>query len=164
MRSGGTLRERAEGNTIGEAARLTGVSAKAIRYYEASGLLPAPPRGANTYRRYGQAEINRLVLLRRIRLLGVPLAVARPLLAGAAGARCADVQRELSALVARRLRAIDQEVAGLLTLRRDLEGYQRRLEACQDGSDLSDMAFSACRDVSCLAEASACEGANCDDC
>jgi MerR family copper efflux transcriptional regulator len=163
MRSNGTVRERVEGHTIGEVARLTGVSAKAIRYYEASGLLPAPPRGANAYRRYGQAEINRLVLLRRIRLLGVPLAVARPLLAGATDARCADVQRELTALVARRLRAIDQEVAELLTLRSDLEGYQRRLEACQHESDQADMAFSACRDVSCLAEASACEGANCDD-
>ncbi|HEY7984501.1 MAG TPA: MerR family DNA-binding transcriptional regulator [Ktedonobacterales bacterium] len=158
------VRERAEGHTIGEVARLTGVSAKAIRYYEASGLLPAPPRGANAYRRYGQAEINRLVLLRRIRLLGVPLAVARPLLAGATDARCADVQRELTALVARRLSAIDREVAELLTLRRDLAGYHRRLAACQNESDQSNMAFSACRDVSCLTMASACEGDACDDC
>jgi MerR family transcriptional regulator, copper efflux regulator len=162
MQTSGTVRDRTEGHTIGEVARLTGVSAKAIRYYEARGLLPAPPRGANAYRRYGQAEVNRLILLRRIRLLGVPLAVARPLLAGATDARCADVQRELTALVARRLRAIDQEVAELLTLRQDLANYQRRLEACQKESDQSDMAFSACRDVSCLTLA--CEGETCDDC
>jgi MerR family copper efflux transcriptional regulator len=163
MRSSGTVQERAKGYTIGEAARLTGVSAKAIRYYEARGLLPAPPRGANAYRRYGQAELNHLILLRRIRLLDVPLAVAQPLLAGATDARCADVQRELATLVARRLRAIDQEVAELLTLRRNLTGHQRRLEACQSELDQSDMAFSACQDVSCLAMASAHEGACCDD-
>jgi MerR family copper efflux transcriptional regulator len=161
MRSNSTGREA--GYTIGEVARLTGVSAKAIRYYEARGLLPAPPRSANAYRRYAQAELSRLILLRRIRLLGVPLSVAQPLLASATDARCADVLRELAALVARRLRAIDQEVAELLTLRGDLAGYQRRLEACQSELDQSDMAFSACQDVSCLAMARAREGGGCND-
>lgn len=54
--------------TIGELARRTGMSAKAIRHYESIGLLPCPLRQANGYRRYGMADVNRLLLLRHIRL------------------------------------------------------------------------------------------------
>ena len=41
---------------IGEAARLSGVSAKMVRHYEALGLLPRVVRSASGYRQYGQAE------------------------------------------------------------------------------------------------------------
>src|SRR5262245_53604712 len=92
-----------DGLTIGPLAPLTGVSAKAIRYYEEIGLLPRPPRGANRCRRYGPADVNRVRLLRRIRLLGAPLSLARPLLVGADDARCADVQMEVLSLVRERL-------------------------------------------------------------
>jgi DNA-binding transcriptional MerR regulator len=120
----GPNRERHEqgpdGLTIGRLATLTGISAKAIRYYEEIGLLPRPPRGANRYRRYGSADVNRVRLLRRIRLLGAPLSLARPLLVGAVGAddaRCADVQMEVLSLVRERLCAIDQKIAELGQLR-----------------------------------------------
>ncbi|HEU5349327.1 MAG TPA: MerR family DNA-binding transcriptional regulator, partial [Ktedonobacterales bacterium] len=79
--------------TIGQIARRTGIPAKTIRFYEEIGLLPRPPRGPNSYRRYSLADINRLLLLRRIRLLGLPLSTAKPLLIGASDARCGDVQR-----------------------------------------------------------------------
>jgi DNA-binding transcriptional MerR regulator len=143
------------GLTIGQLAEQSGVSAKAIRYYESIGLLPQPSRGENRYRRYGVADVNRLCLLRRIRLLGLSLSLAKPLLAGASEARCADVQRQLLALVERRLRAIDQEIAELRTLRADVEGYQRRLEACHIETR---EAFSACMDMSCIALPSEQEG------
>lgn len=134
--------------TIGQLAHLTGVSAKAIRYYEEVGLLPPPPRGDNRYRRYGAADVNRLALLRRIRLLDVPLSVARPLLIGSTSARCAEVQRELLSLVGERLRTIDQEIAELHQLRATLEEYQHTLAGCDADPEMS---FSACPDMSCIA-------------
>jgi DNA-binding transcriptional MerR regulator len=68
-----TQRERQEETlTIGQIAKRTGVNAKNIRYYESIG----PPRSENTYRRYSMADVNRLILLRRIRFLGVPLSEA----------------------------------------------------------------------------------------
>src|SRR5579872_4719389 len=57
----------AETLTIGQVARLTGVSAKTIRYYESVGLLPRPLRSANSYRRYGGADVNRILLLHCLR-------------------------------------------------------------------------------------------------
>lgn len=136
------------GLTIGQVSRLTGISAKTIRYYESIGLLPRPPRKANNYRRYSAADVNRLRLLQSIRLLGVPLSVARPLLAGATDARCADVQEALLALVQDRLRALDVEIAELQTWRSEVEGYQRTLTACHPDARES---FSACRDMRCVA-------------
>src|SRR5712692_7193689 len=88
-----------ESFTISQVASLTGINAKAIRYYESIGLLPSPLRAANQYRRYSMADVNRLNLLRRIRLLGVPLSAAKSLLVGATDARCIDVQQELLTLV-----------------------------------------------------------------
>jgi DNA-binding transcriptional MerR regulator len=148
----------AESLTIGQLAEHTGVSAKTIRYYESIGLLPKPPRGVNQYRRYGTADVNRLHLLRRIRLLGVPLSVAKPLLVGASDARCAEVQGELLALVERRLHAIDQEIAELQQLRSDVAGYQSRLAACPVEPVETSQRFSECSDMSCIALPSDQEG------
>ncbi|HLJ81713.1 MAG TPA: MerR family DNA-binding transcriptional regulator [Ktedonobacterales bacterium] len=138
----------AENLTIGQLARLTGLNAKTIRYYEEIGLLPRPPRGANGYRRYGTVDVNRLHLLQCIRLLGVPLSQAKPLLAGASAARCADVQRELQALVDARAIALDREIAELQAFREKLASYQRMPVACQPNGQEP---FSACLDMRCIA-------------
>lgn len=160
MRQAQRKREQSAALTIGQLAQQTGVSAKTIRYYESIGLLPNPPRAANSYRRYGAADVNRVCLLQRIRLLGVPLALAKPLLTGASDAQCADVQRQLLALVERRLHAIDREIAELHALRAEVEGYQRRLEACHvDASE----PFSECMDMSCLALARERQGEQTDE-
>jgi DNA-binding transcriptional MerR regulator len=154
QRANGTAGDRRQASrsldtpmTIGELARRTGVSAKAIRHYEHIGLLPCPLRQANGYRRYGMADVNRLLLLRRIRLLGVSLAEAKPLLVDASDARCADVRRELLALVDERLAAIDQEIAELRAFRGEVEDYQRALAACRPDEE---MQFSACDDLECI--------------
>lgn len=136
--------------TIGQVSRQTGLDAKTIRYYESIGLLPSPPRRANNYRRYTPADVNRLLLLQRIRLLGVPLSEAKHLLAGATDARCADVQEALVALVNDRLSALDREIAELHALRTQMQAYRDTLSGCR--ADES-MPFSDCRDVSCIAGA-----------
>ncbi len=96
--------------------------------------------------------MNRLLLLQRIRLLGVPLSEAKSLLTGATDARCAEVQDALLALVTDRLSAIDREIAELHALRREVEGYQQMLEICHPSER---EAFSDCRDMSCIAGANA---------
>ena len=57
-------------HNIGEAAELTGVSAKMIRHYEGIGLIPAASRTFANYRLYNDSDIHRLRFIKRSRNLG----------------------------------------------------------------------------------------------
>ena len=74
--------------TIGEAARLSGLTPKTIRFYEDEGLLPRPARAASGYRLYGPGELARLQLIRRARLLELDLPAIRALVDHAFAADC----------------------------------------------------------------------------
>lgn len=66
---------------IGELAKITNTSAKTIRFYEDSGLLPLPARSASGYRDYGPDIVDRLRFIRRGQAAGLTLQKVRQILA-----------------------------------------------------------------------------------
>jgi DNA-binding transcriptional MerR regulator len=107
--------------TIGAAARRAGVSVRAIRFYEAEGLLPPARRTAAGYRLYTRNDVRRLRLIRRARLLGVPLPEVRELVDRAFASACATYADDLLGFVARQRQAITCRIAELEALRDELD-------------------------------------------
>lgn len=114
--------------TIGHLARQTGTKVETIRFYEKSGLLPAPARTEGNYRSYDDKHLNRLSFIRRARDLGFSLDQIRALLALAdeRGSSCAAVDQ-----IAKEHRAeVERKIADLMSLKRELD---RMIDQCGCG-------------------------------
>jgi DNA-binding transcriptional MerR regulator len=100
--------------TIGEVAERAGVATSTIRYYERLDLLVADGRTSGQ-RRYRVATLRKLVFIGMLQDAGLSLVD----IAGILGA--ADVS-EWKAIAARRLEALDKEIATLVQARAYLSG------------------------------------------
>jgi DNA-binding transcriptional MerR regulator len=90
------------GVTIGQAAVFAGVTVKTVRHYHKLGLVAEPERDSSGYRRYGSAELLRLVQVRTLAGAGVPLAEIGPLLdadAASFATSLVGVERQLTAQI-----------------------------------------------------------------
>ncbi|MGI5290229.1 MerR family transcriptional regulator [Nonomuraea polychroma] len=106
------------GVTIGQAAAFVGVTVKTVRHYHKLGLVKEPERDSSGYRRYGSAELLRLVQVRTLAAAGVPLAEIGPMIdadSALFAAALADVERQLT-------ERIEELIARRDTLRRLAEG------------------------------------------
>lgn len=117
--------------TVGEAAQAAGLSPKAVRLYEAKGLLPPAERTAAGYRTYTDDDIAVLRFIRQAKTLGLSLAEIRDILAIR---RDGDPPcRHVTALLDRRLADIDRTVAELRQLRRALADTRARAVTASTG-------------------------------
>jgi DNA-binding transcriptional MerR regulator len=68
----------ADGVTIAEAARRTGVSVHTLRYYERAGLVVTPvDRTSGGRRRYRELDLKWIVICTKLRATGMPIAGIR---------------------------------------------------------------------------------------
>ena len=111
--------------TIGTLARSANVSVETIRYYERRGLLEQPARG-DGYRQYSDDDLARLRFVRRAKELGFSLAEIRELVGTED-----RTSGEVLAAARAKLRAVEDDMARLQTLRVRLEQLVR---LCEEGS------------------------------
>jgi DNA-binding transcriptional MerR regulator len=101
--------------TTGQAAARTGLTRKAMRVYEAKGLLDQPARSAAGYRLYTADDIAVLTFIRQARTLGLHLEdIAEILTIHRRGTSPCDAVREL---IDTRVAEITAAIADLRTLR-----------------------------------------------
>lgn len=104
---------------ISEIAKKTGLSQKAIRFYEQKGLITPPQRSENGYRHYGQRHLEELTLLYQARQVGFTLEECRELIfllhdparhsadvKGRTLAKVAEIERHISELQDMRARLL----------------------------------------------------------
>lgn len=84
--------------TIQQLSRLSGVTTRALRWYDKLGLLKPSGRTEGGYRRYGPAEVDRLQDILYYRALGVELARVKAILDDPSYDRLAVLRDHLSAL------------------------------------------------------------------
>jgi Cu(I)-responsive transcriptional regulator len=111
---------------IGQAATASGVSAKTIRYYEVTGLIPAASRTEAGYRVYDEQDVHTLRFIQRARRLGFSVESIRQLLA-----LWQDRNREsaeVKNLALAHMAVLDQKLTGLQSMKRTLE---RLIAHCQ---------------------------------
>lgn len=115
---------------IGEAARRVGLEASAIRFYESTGLLPAPRRTPAGYRDYEPRDLDLMRFVKQARGLGIPVDDVRQIVAlrDRGEAPCNFVRRVLD----REARLIDGRIAELRALRAELHVLRERAAEVTD--------------------------------
>lgn len=105
-----------KGLTIGQVAKLVGVTVKTIRHYHRKGLLSDPPRDGSGYRRYHSKDVLAILRARALAQAGIPLAEIAELLTQNEehfSAKVDEIDRELKA----RIRRIQEQRDRLSRLR-----------------------------------------------
>jgi len=120
---------------IADVQSRTGLSARTLRYYEEVGLLPGVRRRAGGRRVYGEAELERLRFITRLKALGLSLAEIKELNAVyAIGGSTRAMLRRLAELLDRHLAEVDARLAELGALRTEIHRYRERVARRADGA------------------------------
>lgn len=123
---------------IGEVSRLTSLSARTIRHYEAMGIIGRPQRGRTGYRSFSDQDLRTLQFVRNARDLRFELREIGDLVRLWRTGRSASAQ--IQAVLAGRLRTLRRQESELRANRRRLEHIARRSAASADpGCDIISM-------------------------
>lgn len=112
---------------ITEVARTTGVTVKALRYYESIRLI-CPERSANGYRHYDAEDVRAVIELRELNALGIPPGKAAPFL------ECLDLGHKRGDECVSSLAVYRDTIAELDHLIRELTARRDALQARLDES------------------------------
>ena len=115
-------------HAIGEISRMVGLSQRTIRYYEEIGLLHSVRRIENGKRVYTDHDVRRLKFINRLKVLGLSLAEMVELEKIYRKQRNnREILPKLLQILDERAAQIDERVAQLLTLKKEIREYQQRL-------------------------------------
>ncbi|MHB1012955.1 MAG: MerR family transcriptional regulator [Desulfobacteria bacterium] len=113
---------------IGEISRMVDLSQRTIRYYEEIGLLHSVRRIENGKRVYTDNDVRRLKFINRLKVLGLSLAEMVELEKIYRKQRNnREILPKLLQILDERAAQIDERVAQLVALKKEIREYQQRL-------------------------------------
>lgn len=116
---------------IGQLARKTGKTVRALHLYEEMGLLN-PERSGGGFRLYGSDELARVYWISKLQDMGFKLSQIRGLLdAVEASATAPEAMQGVRELFQNKLRDTREQIQRLLQLERDIAESLSYLEACR---------------------------------
>jgi DNA-binding transcriptional MerR regulator len=119
---------------IGEVARLVGMPAKTLRYYEDIGLLSPAGRTDSGYRIYGWRELERIEFVRRAKLMGLSLDQIRNLVNTAEDGIPNVVLQRLDDLLDHKLEETERKMEELRAFRESRAAAESRVRASSAGA------------------------------
>ena len=131
-RSTASTAQEAQLLKVGELARRTGKSVRALRLYESEGILAPKCRSKGGFRLYGADAVVRVYWIAKLQDLGFSLAQLRNLLQTVERSRRApEAMEAVRELFRRKLEATRAQIARLAALEGDLEESLAYLEGCR---------------------------------
>ncbi len=104
---------------IGEASKISGISAKLIRHYESIGLIPKAKRTNSGYRNYAQTDVHMLCFVQRSRNLGFSMKEIKKLVN--LWMNPSRASSEVKALTVAHIKNLEQKIKDLQTIRSSLQ-------------------------------------------
>jgi Predicted transcriptional regulators len=118
-----------EFTSIGELAKELEMSQRTIRYYEEIGLLNSIKRVEGGRRVYTDADLRRLKLIKRLKIMGMTLSEMQELEAMWTIEKSNEkVLKRLLELLGNHLKRLDDRISDLDILRHEIIEYQERIQ------------------------------------
>ena len=111
---------------IGELAKVSGIAAHTIRFYETKGLLPKATRGMNGYRQYSGDSVQRLSRIQCAKNLGFSLEDMLMVLSDQSDTDGLDHNKIIMQLDGR-LKEVESMMQQLLQQREEIKEFKQKL-------------------------------------
>ena len=116
--------------SIGEAAKISGVSAKTLRFYEEKGIIKGAEREENGYRLFNDENIEEVRLIKNARDLGLPLVEIKKLTVGCKDGNCAHTKEYNKKVIDNYIELLTERIAQMKNLRERMVRLQKNGPYC----------------------------------
>jgi len=116
---------------IGEVARRAGVTIRTIRFYEEKGLLTAASATSGGIRLYTERDVNRLLFVRRLKILGLSIDQIKECLGTISDGSTRRVRVENTVeLLTMQREKIDEQISALKGIRGEIDASLEKVRGC----------------------------------
>lgn len=115
---------------IGDLAKSIGVTTRTLRYWEEVGIIESEERADGANRGYSPYYVRRIKFIMKLKELGLSIKEMQDLYVAYGEAKQTDQMiPKLIAILDRHTRLVDEKVAKLHSLRKDIVEYRQRMAA-----------------------------------